>query len=220
MGLMGLTGVHRGRRRGITRCDPARQPYPDLVRREFHQKAPDRLWVADLTQHATGEGWFYLGVVLDAFSRRVVGWAMGDRPTTELSVNALKMALVNRRPEGGVVHHSDHGVQYTASAFERAMCDGGVRGSMGRVGDALDNAMADSFFATVQTELLDRRSWPTREALRSAVFEYIEVFYNRRRRHSSLGYLSPDDHERRWYTLNQASIATATTSYDQSALSG
>ena len=144
----------------------------------------------------TGEGWVYLATVLDVFSRKVVGWAMGDRATTELALRALNMAVGNRGPRPGVIHHSDHGSQYTSLAFTARMSEAGVLGSMGTVGDAFDNAAAESFFATLQTELLDRYFWPTRRTLMTAIFSYIEVFYNRKRRHSTLGYLSPKDYER------------------------
>lgn len=207
----GLTGSSRRRSRGITRRNPARQSYDDLVGRNFMPDAPDRLWVADLTQHATGEGWLYLAVVLDAFSRKVVGWSMGERAQAELVINALTMAIRNRRPYDGLIHHSDHGSQYTALAFGNTLQDAGMLGSMGRVGDALDNAVAESFFASLQTELLDRQPWPTRQMLRSAIFEYIERFYNRSRRHSTLGYLSPTEHERRWYTQTKSVISSSST---------
>ncbi len=198
MRVAGLSGVHRRRRHGMTRRDPRRPLFPDRVQRDFTPSAPNRLWVADLTQHRTSEGWLYAGVVLDAFSRRVIGWAMDERPVTELAVNGLTMAVRNRRPGPGAVHHSDHGAQYTALAFGRTLQAAGLQGSMGRVGDALDNAVAESFFATLQTELLDRWSWSTRQQLLSAIFDYIEGFYNRHRRHSTLGYLSPAEYERRW----------------------
>ena len=203
MRAAGIVGIHRRRRRGLTQRDPARPLYSDLVKREFMPKSPDKLWVADLTQHRTGEGWLYLGVVLDAFSRIVVGWAMGNRPITELTVDSATMAIVKRRPDSGLIHHSDHGSQYTAVAFRQALEEAGMRGSMGTVGDALDNAVAESFFATLQTELLDRQSWSTRLELRSSIFEYIEVFYNRQRRHSTLNYLSPVEYERRWQSTQQ-----------------
>jgi len=193
----GLMGVHRRKTRGITRRDPARTAYPDLVQRVFTPTAPNQLWVADLTQHGTAEGRLYLGTVIDAYSRRVIGWAMGDRAVAELVINALNMAVWNRQPDQGLIHHSDHGSRYTALAFSRRLEEAGILGSMGSVGDAFDNAVAESFFATLQTELLDRPSWPTRQGLKTAIFEYIEVFYNRRRRHSTLGYLSPVEFERR-----------------------
>jgi transposase InsO family protein len=135
----------------------------------------------------TGEGWLYLATVLDVFSRRVVGWAMGPRATTELTLRALDMAVWNRAPKPGVIHHSDHGSQYTSLVFTARMNEAGILGSMGTVGDALDNAAAESFFATLQTELLDRFPWPSRQSLMTAIFSYIEGFYNRKRRHSTPG---------------------------------
>src|SRR5690625_3496851 len=164
MGLAGLEGVHRRKHRGMTRRRPGAPLRPDLVNREFCAPAPNRLWVADMTQHKTGEGWLYVAAVVDAFSRRVVGWAMGDRPVADLAVKAVNMAVWNRRPGRGVIHHSDHGSQYTALSFGRTLRNEGIVGSMGTVGDALDNALAESFFATLQTELLDRHCWPTRQA--------------------------------------------------------
>jgi putative transposase len=162
----GLAGIHRRRLRGCTRRDSQRTAYPDLVQRTFTVSKPDQLWVGDVTQHRTGEGWLYLAAVLDAFSRRVVGWAMGDRAGADLVVSAVNMAVWNRRPRGKVIHHSDHGSQYTSLVFTRRLQEAGMIGSMGSVGDALDNAVAESFFATLQTELLDRHSWPTVRHLR------------------------------------------------------
>lgn len=159
MRLAGLAGVHRRRLRGCTRPNERREPQPDLVRRDFTPSGPNRLWAADLTQHPTGEGWLYLATVLDVFSRRVAGRAMGARAETELVLSALDMAVWNRGPQPGVIHHSDHG------AFTTRLRVAGILGSMGTVGDALDNAVAESFFATLQTELLDRDQWPTRRAL-------------------------------------------------------
>lgn len=135
-------------------------------------------------------------MVIDAFSRKVVGWSMADHLRTELVLDALEMAVWNRRPRRGLIHHSDQGCQYTSLTFGRRLREAGLVGSMGSVGDAYDNAVAETFFATLQCELLDRRSWPTRRHLQSALFDYIEGFYNRRRRHSTLGYLSPEDFER------------------------
>jgi putative transposase len=196
MSQAGLMGIHRRKFTSTTRRDPKRDPYPDLVERQFTVDAPNKLWVADVTQHETDEGWLFLAVIIDAYSRLVVGWSMGERFTAEFVLAALEMALWNRQPEGGVIHHSDYGSQYTSLAFGQGLEQAGVLGSMGSVGDALDNAVAESFFATLQCELLDRYSWPTRQSLRSAMFEFIEVFYNRQRRHSSLAYLSPADFER------------------------
>ena len=170
MRCAGLQGVHRRRLRGCTRRDRAATPSRDLVERNFRPAAPDRLYVADITQHRTGQGWFYLAVVLDCFSRRVVGWAMADHLRAELVVDALQMAIWNRRPKPGTIHHSDHGAQYTSWAFGHRLREAGLLGSMGSIGDCFDNSVAESFFATLQTELLDRSTWPTQERLAQAVF--------------------------------------------------
>jgi putative transposase len=191
----GLAGVHRRRGRGLTRRDPAAVPAADLVERTFTPPAPDRLWVADITQQHTDEGWLYIAVVLDAFSRRIVGWSMATHLRTELVLDALDMAITQRNPAPGLVHHSDHGCQYTSLAFGRRLRETGLVASMGTVGDALDNAVAESFFATLECELLDRNHWSTRGGLRTAVFDFIEVFYNRQRRHSTLAYATPTSYE-------------------------
>lgn len=192
----GLAGIHRRKFASTTQRNPKREAYPDLVERRFTVDEPNKLWVADVTQHETSEGWLFLAVVIDVYSRLVVGWSMDKRFTAELVLAALEMALWNRQPAEGVIHHSDHGSQYTSLAFGQGLERSNVMGSMGSVGDALDNAVAESFFATLQTELLDRYDWTTRQGLRSAVFEFIHVFYNRQRRHSTLGYLSPVEFER------------------------
>lgn len=152
----GLQGVHRRRLRGCTRRDQAATPSADLVERRFNPTEPDRLSVADVTQHRTGEGWFYLAVVIDCFSRRVVGWSMADHIRSELVVDALQMAIWNRQPPAGTVHHSDHGSVYTSWAFGHRLREAGLLGSMGTIGNCFDNSVAESFFATLQTELLDR----------------------------------------------------------------
>jgi transposase InsO family protein len=189
----GLRGCRRGRRTvRTTVADPAATAAPDLVTRHFHPAATDRLWVGDITYVPTDEGWLYVAVLLDACSRRVVGWAMADHLRTELALDALTMALGRRRPAGGeLVHHTDRGCQYTAERYRAVLAAHGVSCSMSRAGNCLDNAMAESFFATLKGELIDRQRWPTRAAARRAIFEWIEVFYNRQRRHSALGYLSP-----------------------------
>lgn len=176
------------KRRGCTRKDPKRPLYPDLVERNFKPDAPNRLWVGDITQHPTSEGWLYLAVVLDAFSRRVIGWSMGSRSriTSELAVNALNMAIKRRHPHRGVIHHSDHGSQYISIVFTDRKRETGILGSMGFVGDALDNAAAESFYATLQTELLGHKQLANTRRTPKRIFEYIEVFYNRSRRHSTL----------------------------------
>ena len=173
------------------------RPYPPEFRQRIVELAagPDRLWVADITYVPTGAGFLYLAVVLDAWSRRVIGWAMASHLRTELVLAALDMALAQRRPTG-VTHHSDQGCQYTALAFGRRCRDAGVRPSMGSVGDAYDNAMCESFFATLECELLDRERFRTQADARLAVFDFIEGWYNPRRRHSALDYLSPMIYER------------------------
>ena len=179
------------------------------LRREtrFLKEERDILKKATITQHYTSEGWLYLAVIIDLFSRIIAGWSMSDRPVTDLVTGALNMAVWNRRPDKGLIHHSDHGAQYTSLVFSQRLQDTGLLGSMGTVGDALDNAAAESFYATLQTELLDRNNWPTRSLLRSAIFEYIEVFYNRRRRHSSLEYLSPAEFEARWFNQTKLKVS-------------
>jgi putative transposase len=198
MRLAGLRGVCRRRFVRTTRRDPAAPPADDLVRRVFSVPAPDRLWVADITYLPTWQGFLYLAVVLDAFSRRVVGWALADHLRTELVTDALEMALWNRHPAGEVVHHSDHGSQYTSLAFGQRCRQAGVARSMGSVGDCYDNALAESFFATLECELVARSRWHTHAEARMAVFDFIEGFYNPHRRHSALGYLSPAAYERRF----------------------
>jgi putative transposase len=196
MRVAGVAGCHR-RRFVTTRRNPQRPSAPDLVRRAFVAAAPNQVWVADMTYVPTQQGFLFLAVVLDACSRRVVGWSMAAHLRTELVLAALEMALQHRRPPAGVIHHSDHGSQYTAAAFQTRCERAGVRSSMGSVGDCYDNALAESFFATLECELLMRTRWRTHLEARSALFDFIEVFYNRQRRHSALGYLSPEAFERR-----------------------
>ena len=201
MRLAGLAGCHRRRPFHTTQRDPQALVAPDLVQRQFVATAPNQLWIADITYvPTTREGFLYLAVILDVFSRRVVGWAMEAHLRAELVVSALEMAVWNRQPGEGVIHHSDHGAQYTSLLFGQRCQSVGIRCSMGSVGDCYDNAMAESFFATLECELLATQPFPTQLAARSALFEYLEVFYNRLRRHSALGYLSPDEYERRYAT--------------------
>ena len=195
MSAAGLAGVSRRKFVRTTSKDGGRQA-PDLVDRNFAADRPDLLWVADITHIPTWAGFLYLAVVLDAYSRRIVGWSMATTLATKLVLDALNMALLTRRPNG-VVHHSDQGSQYTSIEFGQRCREAGVRPSMGSVGDAYDNAMCESFFATLECELLDRSRFKTQAEARMAVFEFIEGFYNPRRRHSSIGYLSPVDYERR-----------------------
>ena len=186
----GLEGVSRRRGTRTTRRGKDARPAPDLVDRDFGATGPDQLWVADITYIPTWAGFLYLAVVLDAWSRRVVGWAMATHLRTELVLDALNMALWQRRPEA-VIHHSDQGSQYTSLAFGRRCKEARVRPSMGSVGDAYDNAMAESFFATLECELVDRRRFRTQTEARMAVFRFIEGWYNPHRRHSGLDYESP-----------------------------
>ncbi len=192
----GLAGVSR--RKGPPRpkrTTPEAPPAPDLVRRHFAADAPDQLWVADITYVPTYAGFLYLAVVLDAFSRRVVGWAMSTSLHTAVVLDALQMAAAQRRP-AGVIHHSDQGSQYGALAFGQRCKALGVRPSMGSRGDAYDNAMAESFFATLECELLARRRFATQAEARVAIFRYLEGWYNPHRRHSALGQQSPLAFER------------------------
>jgi putative transposase len=191
-----IAGVSR-RRKGPRTTVRAREApaAADLVRRDFRAAGPDRLWVADITYVPSWQGYVFLACVLDAWSRKVVGWSMRDDLKMELALDALGMALTRRRPRPGLVHHSDRGSQYTSLAFGKTIEAAGVLPSMGRRGDAFDNALAESFFATLETELLDRHSFRSRDEARIAVFTYIEGFYNTRRRHSTLGYRSPDRFE-------------------------
>jgi putative transposase len=192
-----IRGVSR--RRGFvvtTRRDPRQPPAPDLVQRQFTAAAPNTLWVADMTYVPTWAGFIFLAVVLDVWSRRIVGWAIGEQLTAELVLAALNMAITQRRPSE-VIHHSDRGSQYTSVAVGQRCAKMGVRLSMGSVGDAYDNAMAESFFASLECELIDRRSFKTKAEARLALFTYIEGWYNPRRRHSALGRISPINFERR-----------------------
>ena len=194
----GLEGVHRRRFVRTTVRDRDTAPAPDLVNRTFRAARPNELWVADITYLPSWQGFLYLAAVVDVFSRRVVGWAMAGHLRTELILDAIDMAITRRQPNAGLVHHSDRGTQYTSIAFGQRCREAGIAVSMGSVGDAYDNAMAESFFASLETELIDRSSWRTRADARLAVFDYIEAFYNPRRRHSGLGYLSPAEFERRY----------------------
>ncbi len=166
----------------------------DLVERSFARSEPDQLWVTDITEHHTREGKVYCSVVLDVFSRRVVGWSIDSVPTAALVTNALGMAIQNRDPDGTLIH-SDHGTQFTSWAFTRRALDSGLVPSMGSIGDCYDNAVIESFWARMQVELLDRQRWSTRVELANAIFEYLEIFHNRKRRHSALGMLTPVEYE-------------------------
>ena len=191
-----IEGVSRRRKGSTTKRAAKSRPAPDLVDRDFSASGPDELWVADITYVPTWAGFLYLAVVLDAWSRRIVGWSMATHLRTSLVLDAFDMALAQRRPDG-VIHHSDQGSQYTSYAFGGRCRRAGVRPSMGSVGDAYDNAMCESFFATLECELIWRRSFRTPGEARRGVFRFIEGWYNPRRRHSSLGYESPASFEAR-----------------------
>jgi putative transposase len=201
----GLSGVSRRRRFNTTLRHPGRHPAPDLVARNFTAQQGNQLWVADITYIPTAAGFLYLSVVLDVWSRRIVGWSMETHLRTELVLAALDMALEQRRPKA-VIHHSDQGSQYTAVDFGNRCTSAGVRPSMGSVGDCFDNALCESFFATLECELLDRRKFKTPSEARLAVFEFIEGWYNPWRRHSALGYLSPAAFERRALEQNPQKV--------------
>ncbi|MGV3711814.1 IS3 family transposase [Pseudolysinimonas sp.] len=189
----GIVGVsHRRKRRG---WKPDTATHEDLVKRQFRADQPNRVWFCDITQHRAKDGWVYCAAVIDAYSRRIVGWSISDRITAEIVVDALEMARWQRRPQPGTIVHADRGAQYTSWIFGHRLRQHGLLGSMGRVASSVDNALIESFWSTMQRELLDRREWVSRVELASAMFEWIDGFYNPRRRHTSLGDLSPADYE-------------------------
>jgi putative transposase len=195
MRAAGLRGATLRKFVVTTVSDRESRPPTDLVERRFYAERPNRLWVADLTYIPTWSGFLYLAVVLDVYSRKVVGWAMENHLRTELVLAAIDMAITMRRPRS-VIHHSDHGCQYTSYAFGKRCREAGVMPSMGTVGDAYDNAMAESFFATLEREVLSRRRFKTQAEAKMAIFDWLEGWYNPHRRHSSLGYRSPVNYER------------------------
>jgi transposase InsO family protein len=190
-----LAARPRRRFRVTTRSSESAVPAENLLQRRFDVAAANQVWVSDITYIATAEGWMYLCVILDLYSRRVVGWSLGRGLGTDLVTRALWMAIVHRRPPQGLLVHSDRGVQYTSGAFRRVLNAHGMRQSMSRKGDCWDNACAESFFKTLKTELVQGRIYRSRAEAQEAIFEYIEVFYNRRRLHSHLGYVSPAHYE-------------------------
>jgi putative transposase len=195
MRALGLQGCQRGRFRTTTKANPAHPVAPNILNRQFVASRPNQRWVTDITYIWTDEGWCYLAAILDLFSRRIVGWALDATLTTSLPLLALDAALRRRAPGSGLQHHSDRGCQYTSQAYQAALQEQGIEVSMSRKGNCWDNAVAESFFATLKTELIHRQTWPSRVALRAAVFEYIEIFYNRQRLHSTLDFKTPDQVE-------------------------
>jgi putative transposase len=206
--LMRGRGLAARRRRRFRVTTHSRHPFPiapNVLARQFERAGPDQAWVTDITYIPTGEGWLYLAVIVDLCSRFAVGWAMSERVTDDLTLDALGMALARRRPAAGLLHHSDRGSQYASGDYQRLLAQHGIVCSMSRRGDCWDNAVAESFFATVKVELVHDAAWATRASARTELFDYLELFYNGQRRHSALGYLSPRAFERR---LEQAALAT------------
>jgi putative transposase len=203
----GIQGLYRRRRRGCTISDAAADRAQDLVNRKFTADGPNQLWVTDITEHPTEEGKLYCACVLDVWSRLIVGWSIADHMRTELVTDALGMAILRRQPQSdgqtGTVLHSDHGCQYTSWAFGKRLRDAGLLASMGTIGDCYDNAMMESFWGTMQIELLDQNRWEIREVLANAIFEWIECWYNEKRRHSSIGMRSPVEFEALNWPPNQ-----------------
>jgi transposase InsO family protein len=197
----GLRGRRRRRFRTTTQSNHDHPVAPNHLARQFGSDAPDQAWVSDITYVWTQEGWLYLCAILDLYSRRVVGWAMGTRVDQALTLRALRMALSARAPKPGLVHHSDRGSQYAAKSYRRLLQANRVVCSMSRKGDCWDNAVAESFFATLKVELVHETQFHTRGRAQQEIFEYIEGFYNRVRRHSYLGYVSPVDYERKTTTM-------------------
>jgi len=197
-----LMQLHRIRartaKRFVPRTTDANHPYPvaeNRLDRQFQAPAPNRKWVTDITYVETGEGWLYVAAVLDLFSRKIVGWSMADHLRTELAAGALTMALTRRRPEPGLLHHSDRGVQYASAEYQSLLAGHGFECSMSHAGNCYDNAVMESFWGTLKTELVYQEQFATRTQAKAAIFDYIEVFYNRKRKHSSLNYKSPEAFE-------------------------
>ncbi len=198
MRLRGLRAKQEKAYKTTTRRNEAHPKAPNLLIRDFEADRPNQKWLTDITYVATQEGWLYLAAVLDLYSRRIVGWAMGDRMTGDLTMDALSMALCQRQPEVSLIHHSDQGSQYTDGNYQRLLQDWGIQVSMNGVGAWYDNAPMESFFGTLKSEWVNLHAYHTREEARVDIFYYIEAFYNRRRLHSSLGYLSPEEYEQRY----------------------
>jgi len=199
MRLRGLKAKQSKRFKTTTKRNKKHPVAPNLLRRDFETNRPNQKWLADITYIATQEGWLYLAAVLDLHSRHIVGWAMSDRMTSDLTLNALEMALLLRRPNAGFIHHSDQGSQYTDQEYQTLLKDHGIRASMNGTGSWYDNAPMESFFGTLKSELVHHHTYQTRNEAKADVFYYIESFYNRRRLHSALDYLSPEEYEQLYY---------------------
>lgn len=207
---LGIQGVsRRGKRRARKSTTAEAEAAPDLVKRDFTAQRPDELWVADITYIPTWEGWLFLAAIVDVFTKRCCGWSMRNDLTADLVVDALGMAVTLRRPEGETIHHSDRGSQYRSLAIGKTLKDSGIMASMGSKGDAFDNAAAESFMATIKTELVYRNRFKTKDEARLAVFKYIEGFYNPVRRHSALGYKSPAEYEKMLMATEVTAAAAA-----------
>jgi putative transposase len=205
----GLSALQEKRWKATTIRVPGVRVADDLLERDFTATAPNQRWAMDITYLRTWEGWLYLVAIQDLYSRRIVGWSIADHMRKELVIDVLQMALAHRRPDRGLICHSDQGSQFVSLAFGQQARAAGIAQSMGSRGDCYDNAVAESFFATLKKELIHRRTWPTKAELRIEVFDYIEVFYNRQRRHSTLGQLSPADYEARTLSADGAGLAAS-----------
>ena len=204
----GIEAKMKKRFKRTTKINPKAKFAPNLLKQDFTAYAPNQRWVADFTYVATGEGWLYVAIVLDLFSRKVVGLAMEERMTTELVLNALEQAILHRQPNVGLIHHSDKGSQYTSQDFQALLTFYGFIASMSGTGNCYDNATAETFFHTLKTEHIYFECYETRAQAKESIFEYVEVFYNRKRRHSTLGYLSPDIFEKQWYQKENFHLPT------------
>jgi transposase InsO family protein len=195
MQVLQISALRKRRKAHKTESDQKDPFAPNLLKRNFTADAPDKKWMTDMTFVETQEGWLYLAGVIDAYSRKIVGWAMGSNHDAELVKQALHMALMQRQPGAGLVHHSDRGSEYTSKTYQEMLQKHHIHVSMSKKGDCYDNAVIESFWGTLKEECLGRNVYHTRKEAKTAIFDYIEVFYNRKRKHSTLGYLSPDTYE-------------------------
>lgn len=204
----GIEAKMKKRFKVTTKANPMAIPAPNLLQQDFTAERPNQRWVADFTYVATREGWLYVATVLDLFSRRIVGLAMSDRMTSDLVMQALQQALIHRKPPSNLIHHSDRGSQYTSRAFRRLLKKHNIIASMSGTGNCYDNATQESFYHTLKTEHVYFEFYKTREEAKQSIFEYVEVFYNRKRRHSALGYVSPMIFEKNWQQQSEISLSS------------